>query len=293
VRKLVVIAAAGLIVAGSGRAWTGPLTLPDGSLSVDGLVYTDHWWDTASYKRVVTADTINAQAGRPVTVSGRLSDFQFENLDWGSGAFIEVGLMADQDYQAMEDYDPASPDNWDDPDARGSNKGIYLIVLEPEMYLEDWGGYWPPDGGNFAGQYYPSDDGQTVFSSVHFDADTVVDFSFTLSPQGSAGGTVDADVAVTHGAGTDHWSTHALPYGRFNPARYDPDHTGDGSDWALVEDFSQAHLFVNILSYSPGPGGTSSFSYSGVQAAFPVPEPGGLSVFALGLVGLVRRKRRS
>ena len=150
------------------------------------------------------------------------------------------------------------------------------------------GGYWPPDGGNFAGQYYPSDDGQTVFSSIHFDSDTVVDFSFTLSPVGSVGGTVDAAVTITKGESTYTWLTQDLPYGRFNPVAYDPNHTGDGSDWALVEDFSEAHLFVNVLSYSAT--GTSSFSYSGTEA---VPEPGTMCLLGIGGLGvLIHRKRK-
>ena len=285
-RLAMTCAAAAALLAVSGLAWAG-LTLPDGSMTVGPYNSESPWWDTTSYKRAVTTGTINAQTAGDVTVSGRLSNFQFGEP--GVGAFLEVGLMTDAEYQAMEDYDGLG--NWDSSTARGSNRGIYLLLCESEMYMEDWGGYWPPDGGNFAGRYYPSDDGQTVFSQVHFSSSTTVDFSFTLHPAGSAGGTIDAAVTVTDGQDTYQWSTTGLPYGRFNPAAYDPDHAGDGSAWAIVEDFGQAHLFVNALGYSAS--GDSSFDYSDVQAVGLIPEPGALSLIGLGLVGLARRKRRS
>jgi len=286
-RHIVPVAAITLAL-GAAVAHGTSLSLPDGSMSVGPYGSDSPWWDTTSYKRAVTAGTINAQTCLDVRVSGRLSNFQFEEAAYG-GAFFEVGLMTDDEYQAMEPYDPETA-NLDSSTARGSNRGIYLILLESEMYMEDWGGYWPPDGGYYPGQYYLSDDGQDVFFH-HFDSDTTVDFSFTLHPSGSAGGTVDATVTVIDGQDTYQWSTTGLPYGRYNPVAYDPYHTGDGSAWAIVEDFSQAHLFVNALGYSDS--GTSSFDYSDIQAVV-IPEPLtmlGVLLGVSGLGGYIRRRR--
>jgi hypothetical protein len=290
-KKLITICAiVGLFLAISGTT-QATLTIPDGSMSVGPYNPSGSpFWDTTSYNRVVTSGTINAQTSVPVMVSGRLSNFNFSSgSSPGWIAFIEVGLMTHEEYNAMEDYNPATA-NWDSSTARGSNRGIYQIICATELYMEDWGGYWPPDGGNYAGQYYPSDDGQTVLFH-NFGASTILDFSFTMHPSGLVGGTVDATVDVDNDGDSVYdasWSVTGLPYGRYNPAAYDPSHTGDGSDWAIVEDFSQAHLFVNVLGYD----GNCSFSYSNIQAV-PVPVPGAILLggIGVGLVGWLKRRR--
>jgi hypothetical protein len=261
---MVMTAVACIVLPATGVRADGSLSLPDGTMSVGPYLDASPWWDDTSYKRVISAETIDAQ-NQPVTVSGQISNIQFTGTTPASEPFwIEIGLMTDAEYQAREVYNASTnPDAYLTSTGRAWNRGIYFILMQSaatptyKMHLQDYGGQSPdPD--------------------VMFSEDGTYDFSFTLTPSGSYGGTasltVNGNIVCTD-----------MPYGAYNPVV--------DSDYSLVENFCEAHLFVSMLSYFGETGETVTLSYSGVEA---IPAPGAALLGAMGLamVGWLKRRRK-
>ena len=103
--------------------------------------------------------------------------------------------------------------------------------------------------------------------------DAPVDFSIILSDAGS--GNFGADVTITQGSNAYTPGTFVLAASKF----------GAGGS---IDSFGVQHN--RFLAAAPSP---TTLAYSGVTASMAVPEPSTLSIFALGVAGLLLPRRRT